>query len=137
MEIDPKIQFIKVELTDLRFNLNKGFKPPKDGIEVKGDFKIKHSFSRDKGSLLTSLSAELFKNIKDAPFSLKAIVEGTFQGAHEDLKKFSRVHAPAHLFPFLREIVSNITMRANIPPLILPPINLSAILSKKVKEKKR
>ncbi|MEW6675463.1 MAG: protein-export chaperone SecB [Nitrospirota bacterium] len=131
-----KIQYVKVDLTELSFKLNRGFKPPKDGIEVKGDFKIKHSFGRDKRSLLTSLAVELFKNIKEAPFSLKATVEGTFRGAEEDLKRFSRVHAPAHLFPFLREIISNITMRVNIPPLILPPINLLAILSKKIKEKK-
>ncbi len=126
-----KIQYVKVDLTELSFKLNRGFKAPKDGIEVKGDFKTKHSFSQDKKTLHTSLFVELFRDARTAPFTLKATVEGTFKGEYEDLKKFSEIHAPAHLFPFLREVIGNITMRANIPPLLLPPLNLTARLSRK------
>ena len=60
---------------------------------------------------------------------MRVSVEGTFAGkSYEELEKFSKVHAPAHLFPFIREIIGNTTMKANIPPLLLPPFNLEAML---------
>ena len=63
---------------------------------------------------------------------MKVTVEGIFAGKdYEQLKKFAKVHAIAHLFPFVREIIGNTTMKANMPPLLLPPINLSAIQSEK------
>lgn len=34
----------------------------------------------------------------------------------------------AILFPYIRALVSNYTANANVPPLILPPINVSKIL---------
>lgn len=130
--IETGIRFLKVDLTELKFQLNKDFILRKDGIEVKASFKIKNSLNKSKKSLVTSLSIELFKDFKNAPFSLKATVEGTFTGkSYQELKKFSKVHAPAHLFPFIREIIGNTTMKANIPPLLLPPVNLLALLPKK------
>ena len=128
MGTDTGIDFIKIALTTLDFKLNKKFKPPKDGIPVDISFKTKSSFSSDKKSLDVELSVALFSGKKDCPFSLKVTVEGTFSGKdYEQLKKFSKVHAPAHLFPFVREIIGNTTMKANIPPLLLPPFNLAAI----------
>jgi preprotein translocase subunit SecB len=61
---------------------------------------------------------------------MKVTVEGTFTGdAPEELKRFAKVNAPAHLFPFVREIIGNTTMKANIPPLLLPPFNISAMVA--------
>jgi len=60
---------------------------------------------------------------------MKVAVEGIFTGSDpKELRRFSKVHAPAHLMPFLREIVGTTTMKANIPPLLLPPFNISALL---------
>jgi preprotein translocase subunit SecB len=128
MEID----FINVALTELNFKLNKDFKPPKGGIPVEVGFKSKSSFSQDKKTLTVILSVILFNRAEIKPFKMKISVEGTFRGKdYEELKRFSKVHALAHLFPFVREIIGSTTMRANIPPLLLPPVNLSAILEKK------
>ncbi|MEW6409361.1 MAG: protein-export chaperone SecB [Nitrospirota bacterium] len=130
MGIDTGINFIKVVLTELDFKLNKDFKPPKDGIPVEIGLKTKNFFSSDKKTLNVILSATLFQKAKSKPFIMKVSIEGTFKGkSYEDLKKFSKIHAPAHLFPFIREIIGNITLKANIPPLLLPPFNLTAILT--------
>ncbi len=128
MENNTGINFIAVILTELNFKLNRDFKPPKDGIPVDISFKTKKSYSSDKKTLHVILSATLFQKAKDKPFIMKVSVEGTFTGKHhEELEKFSKIHAPAHLFPFIREIIGNTTMKANMPPLLLPPFNLSAI----------
>lgn len=134
MESNTGINFVKVTLTELNFKLNKDFKPPKDGIPVDIGFKTKRTFSSDKKTLYAVLSATLFKKAKDKPFIMKVSVEGTFTGKnYEELEKFSKIQALAHLFPFVREIIGNTTMKANMPPLLLPPFNLTAILSEKRK----
>jgi len=115
----------------LSFELNKNFKLPKDGVAIDLDLNVKNNFSKDKKTLITTLTAVLFKNAENAPFNLKVIVEGEFKGEYKNLRKFSKLNAPAHLFPFLREIISNTTMRANIPPLVLPPLNLTELLTAK------
>ena len=132
MGIDTGINFIGISLTEIDFKLNKNFKPPKDGISVDIIFKTKNSFSQDKKTLNVTLSATLFERTKNKPFMMKVSVEGIFKAKnYKELLKFSKVHAPAHLFPFIREVVGNTTMKANIPPLLLPPFNLSAMLSAK------
>ncbi|KAF0145734.1 MAG: protein translocase subunit secB [Nitrospirae bacterium] len=132
MGTDTGINFIDIALTELSFKLNKDFKPPKDGLPVDIGFKASHSFSPNKKNLSVELTIALFTKDKRRPFSMKVTVEGVFAGKdYEQLKKFAKVHAIAHLFPFVREIIGNTTMKANMPPLLLPPINLSAIQSEK------
>jgi preprotein translocase subunit SecB len=128
LDSNTSINFVKVTLTDLNFKLNKNFKPPKDGIPVDIGFKTKKTFSPDKKTLYVVLSATLFQKTKNKPFVMKVSVEGTFTGeSYKELQKFSKIHAPAHLFPFVREIIGNTTMKANLPPLLLPPFNLLAM----------
>lgn len=118
----------------MTFKLNKAFVIPKEGIPIEITFKTKNSFSPDKKNLAVLLSVSLFEKTRNRPFEMKVSVEGTFSGDdYKELQKFSRVHAPAHLFPFVREIIGNASMKANIPPLLLPPVNLLAIAGKKKK----
>ena len=132
MENNTGINFISVALIELNFKLNRDFKPPKDGIPVDISFKTKKSYSPDKKTLHVILSATLFQKAKNKPFIMKVSVEGTFAGkTYEELDKFSEIYAPAHLFPFVREIIGNTTMKANMPPLLLPPFNLTAMLGVK------
>lgn len=137
MENKADIQFERVALVELDFKLNKKFVPPKDGIPVDISFRARKSFSTDKKHLSVELSVILFKQNKKSPIRMKAVVEGIFSGGdYERLKKFSKINAPALLFPFVREIISNATMRANLSPLLLPPINLAAKLTANKKNKK-
>jgi preprotein translocase subunit SecB len=132
LESNTGINFIEITLTELNFKLNRDFKPPKDGIPVDISFKTKKFFSSDKKALYVVLSATLFQKTKNKPFVMKVSVEGTFTGkSYKELEKFSKIHAPAHLFPFVREIIGNTTMKANMPPLLLPPFNLTAMLGVK------
>lgn len=131
MGIDTSISFDSVALTELEFKLNKNFKRPKDGIPVKADISIKKTFSPNKKTLYLILTLSLFEKAKNKPFEMKVSVQGIFSGKnYKDLEQFSKVNASAHLFPFVREIIGNTTLKANIPPLLLPPFNLSSVLSK-------
>lgn len=126
MGTNPGINFVEITVSEHNFKLNKKFKLPKEGIPVEIGLNIKNSFSRDKKTLTTVLSAILFSKTKNPPFKMKVSVEGVFIGDDfKELQTFSKIHAPAHLMPFIREIVGNTTMKANIPPLLLPPFNLA------------
>lgn len=136
MGANPGINFIQVSLIELDFKINKKFKLPSKGIPVDMGIDIKKSLSNDKKTLTVVLSAKLFHRSNKYPFKMKASVEGVFVGEEvKELQNFSNIHAPAHLMPFLREVIGNTTMKANIPPLLLPPFNISEMF-KESKSKK-
>ncbi len=132
MATDPEINFISVALTELTFKLNEAFVRPKDGMPIEISVKSKNSLSPDKTILKVILSVSLFGKTENQPFEMKVSIAGTFTGKDtKELEKFSKIHAPAHLFPFVREIIGTTTMKAGIPPLLLPPFNLASLLSTK------
>ena len=45
----------------------------------------------------------------------------------EQLQPVLAVHCPGVLFPFARETVSDATMRAGFPPVLLAPVNFEAL----------
>jgi len=52
-------------------------------------------------------------------------------------KDFTSAIALAHIIPYLREFVSNITNRLPVPVLILPPINTNAMIADYEKRKQQ
>ena len=84
--------------------------------------------------------AELTLNFKvpdDFPFLVEVTITGSFSYVKvEDktgggLKNFVQVNGSAILFPYIRAIVSQLTGMANeYTPLLLPTINIGAILAK-------
>ena len=44
------------------------------------------------------------------------------------IESFVRFHAPAILMPFVREVVSGLTGRGFFGPMLLPPINVQALM---------
>lgn len=47
--------------------------------------------------------------------------------SHSEIPSFFYRNAIALIFPYLRAFVSTVTLQANIPPIILPTLNLSAL----------
>lgn len=50
------------------------------------------------------------------------------------LDNFANINAPAIIFPFIREHLSNVSMKAGIKPILLPPINFVKLAKDKKKE---
>lgn len=77
------------------------------------------------------------KKVDTAPFVLDASIVGLFeqQGEEASLKmeEFAKVNALAIMFPFVRELVFNVTCRSiHFPPLVITPVNLSNLAETKV-----
>ena len=62
------------------------------------------------------------------PFSVTVILEGTFsiEGFEEpDKEKIMKINGTSIMFPYLRSTLSLLMSLANMPPILLPTINLS------------
>ena len=46
------------------------------------------------------------------------------------IETFSRINAPAILFPFIRENLASVSMKAGINPILLPPVNFVKLSQK-------
>ena len=70
------------------------------------------------------------------PFELEIEITGFFTTTGDAVDRF-KANAIAIMYPYVRAIVSTYTALANIPPLILPAINVNALLEQQNNNKKR
>jgi preprotein translocase subunit SecB len=103
----PEIHFNDGEITDSNINIQ--------------------SQSRDEKIVIVELSIDIKSKYKNTiQFEIKASMVGIFEtekAAPEHLESFSNINAPAIIFPFLREHICSLSIKAGIQPMILPPIN--------------
>ena len=132
--IFEKIIFEKIDL-----ELNREHK--KEGkISVDVSFKVSRHLDESKGSLEVNLEVSLFEKSENPPMKLSILSTGYFSVKEEDkkavLKEFAEIHALAMMLPFVRETIASLTVKAGFPPLLLPPLNIYALISgTKTKEK--
>jgi len=132
---EPGILFNNVMLQKCNFEL----RAVKDGSlkkNMKIDFKINNRFSENKEKLFTDLGISIGKEDAEMPFLLEVVMTGIFsvdeKNINLNLETFSKNNAPAIIFPYLREFVTNITSRANFkPPIILPPMNIVKMMTER------
>ena len=105
-------------------------KPRINSREIDTTFNSIINFTKDK----KKLTYELVCNISDKnkAFNLECSMIGLFSYISEqknlDLEAFSQNNAPAIIMPYLREVITATTTRAGLAPIILPPINIIALL---------
>ena len=131
---EPGIVFRGVYLTKLQFSL-------KDKTPETLDCSLNLSISKEiqgrkEGgkTLFLRLAADPMAGVKEKPFEMQVEILGVFDAEPDSnlpIETFGSEQGPALLVPYLRELISNITARTPLPPLILPPINVHALLSAK------
>ena len=73
------------------------------------------------------------KNIFVMQLEYAALVSTEPEMTNEVLEPVLLVHCPFLMFPFVREIVSNITRSGGYPPLLIEPIDFAALFMEKKK----
>lgn len=103
---------------------------PKSNIELHPILKKNISKMKDDPTHYTvKLSFEInSESSPQSPFSIKVDLSGDFNLEEGSTDELIQVNSISILFPYLREIISNITLHANIPPLILPVSNIAEML---------
>ncbi|MDY0150788.1 MAG: protein-export chaperone SecB [Candidatus Cloacimonas sp.] len=65
-------------------------------------------------------------------YEAKIVYIGIFKedgDANLPLEEFMTIHAPAHIYPYAREYLSSLSMRSGMPMIVLPPLNIAALLN--------
>ena len=133
----PGINFDNIILKDLNFHLEPNC-PMQPKINV--NFSSNFNFDKTHNILAVELALEIIEREEKPRIKLKCSFIGFFSNQKDgndiDFNKFAQFSAPPIMFPFIRETVTSITAKSAITPIILPPINIIAILNPPPKSKK-
>lgn len=136
------INFDKIIFEKINVEINPEFKPEDIGKGLDVDISLNANGKIDKSNkiLIFKLETALFKNTKNKPFNIFIKAIGFFSVKDEAdiprLEEFSKINAPALIFPFVREIIADLTLKTGYQPLLLPPINIVALISKSLNKSK-
>jgi preprotein translocase subunit SecB len=131
----PGIVFNNIILNELSF-----FRKPIqfENKQLSIHFTQKNNILNNDKNLEVELSCEL-KAQSDAIY-IKCGVVGIFSVIEGEgnmtLEEFSKVNAPAMMFPFIREVIASTTLRSGLSPIVLPPMNVNAMAKKAEEESK-
>lgn len=135
-KVAAKIQFEKYIIRNINFQLNPTYKPDPNGDEVEIDIALDHRLSLDpegnKAELV--LVCELSKDFaeRNRPFGLTVEIVGFFDyDITLDTEQKTRMlimNGSAILFPYLRTVISMITLLSGIPSFVLPTINIAKLV---------
>lgn len=111
-----------LRVTRVQFEVLAGNPPESQvGLEVRA-----HVRDEGPGRASVLLVARFFDGHPKPPFRLELAVEGLFRlDAGETADALAKGAGPATLFPYLRDEVAVLTMRAGLPPVVLPPLAVS------------
>ena len=131
----PGINFDRVDLFDCRICK----------ITLKNEWnynlKLVHKrrvISEDKKRLMVLFGFDIMCGIEKPPFEFKSSFLAHYsreESSNMTWEEFNDAMALAHVIPFLREFISNMTTRMPTPVLMLPPINVFVLISEYEKQK--
>ena len=125
----PGIRFMGVELRNLMFGIHgplPGKLPFAPSVTMQG------FLSSDEKQMDFHFTMDLFGSAKaeeKPPVDFRFTLIGHFSVAPEvnmTLREFGEHHAPGLLFPYVRELISNLSARTVLPHLNLAPVNVFA-----------
>ena len=134
-EFNSTLKFKNYLVEKIDFDVNYNYSGKDDGIV----FDLDSDYFVENNNFILNLEAIIFPDAKknDYPFSMKVKIAGIFEVDMEcDIKTksdFIEKNSIAILFPYLRSIITTVSSNANIPALILPPINVVSYLEEKRK----
>jgi len=96
------------------------------------DIQLHHNSSNvEDGVYQTTLTVTVTAKVKDKTlFLVEAAQAGIFVVRNlpaQDLEAVLGIACPNILFPYVREVISDVVTRAGFPPVLLAPVNFEAI----------
>ena len=137
------ISFDKIIFEKINVEINPEFrsKDISEGLNVDISLNAFGKIDKLKKLLIFTLETAIFKNTENRPFNIFIKAIGFFsvkdEGDIQILEEFSKINAPALMFPFVRETIADLTLKSGYPPLLLPPINIVALIEKSRNKSKK
>lgn len=130
--IESDYHFDGYKINKISFALNPDFDG--DKVNVKLNFRVRTKLFNDLSKGYLELTADIntdtdLKQEKYEAFTASVTVTGTFRNTNpphsrKDFVSFLRLNGTATLMPFLRAAIADVTRIANIPPCVIPLINV-------------
>lgn len=133
------LSLIYYRVNELEFKFNEAVKP-NTSFQIKP--KIECKVAKKEETLYVNLTLKINEDISSpVPFNLKIMLAGTFKtsdGSSLDTidQKAQVGEVFAMLYPYLRAIVSSLTVNCNIPAYILPSVDSEQLVEGDVDTKK-
>ena len=106
----PNVNFKELQL-DVEIGTGVGVKD--NVVNVKLSVNVKQM---DNGIAQSEMSA-----------TMVGIFEKTGESPLNDMEEFGRINGASIIFPFLREHIANLAMKAGLGPIMLPPVNFQKL----------
>jgi len=93
----------------------------------------------DMHEVILSITATVMSNKKSA-FLIEIHQSGIFLISglpNEELRQMLGSFCPSILFPYAREVISDVVMRGGFPQLILAPVNFDALYAQHMEDQKK
>ncbi|MBN1382689.1 MAG: protein-export chaperone SecB [Deltaproteobacteria bacterium] len=130
--MESKFGIASIRLVEAHFALNQKFKWEKDKpIELQHSIDIACENREEMLNVIVTVSSDS----NDQPFRFTVSWEGKFKfevaPAKDMIERIAHVNCASIIFPYVRESIADLTRRANIMPLNMPPINFVALYEQK------
>jgi preprotein translocase subunit SecB len=133
--MEVKFRIAHIRLAECHFSINRGYKWEKDNpISIENRVEIKSNQSEKTLHLLLSVSSDS----ENQPFRFSVAYEGIFTFENipgkEELERIAHINCASIIFPYAREYIADMTRRAGLQPLNLPPFNFVAMYNENQKK---
>ncbi len=127
----PGIQIKAILFSEVTFKRN-----PSTDIEPNIDVSYEiNNILNNKNELQVHFKTTITEEKKENPLKIELLAVGIFAsvGGEENLAldEFCRYNAPSIIFPYIREYVSSLSIKAGLDPIVLPPTNFIALTKEK------
>lgn len=125
--ISSALKFREYIVKEVNFKLNDSFS---NRADVPIRFGIEKKIEAIDNRMNVALEVVVFPEavLNDYPFEIKVKIFGIFETIGGQLTEKFETNAIAILYPYVRAIISTYTAQANVPALILPPINVNSLM---------
>lgn len=103
-------------------------RPPRVGVNLEFQVGVQSGKATDhEHRAVVTLVVKVHLDPKWQPYELEVVIAGAFAGIglnEQQFDQFCRLSVPSILFPYVRQLVHNITTDANFGPVRIDPVNL-------------
>lgn len=132
--MEHSFQILAIRLSEVHFSVNQNYQWEENkAIELTHNITVQYGQADETLRVLVSVSSDA----ENQPFRFSVAWEGSFvfetmpdKGL---LDRVAHINCASIIFPYARECVADLTRRASIPPLNLPPFNFVAMYEEKQK----
>ncbi len=131
----PGIKFESIFLVKENFERKNTLK---DNLKIDIHFEINNDLEDERSAVELQTFLKLIDKDDNTLFNLNfsyvAIFSVVEKYKNMEMDSFIKNNAPALIFPYIRQHIQEVTTNAGLVPLILPPMNLIALINSDKKE---